>query len=50
MWAPFDKRLILHGIELPEGSLATTPSAKAEALAAQWGEEFKKKLIDEQLA
>ena len=50
MWVPFDKRLILHGTLLPEGSLAITASTKAGALAAHWGEVFKKKAIDERLA
>jgi hypothetical protein len=50
LWAPYDKQLILHGIELPNGSLATTPADKARALSEHWGEVFKRKDIDERLA
>jgi hypothetical protein len=33
LWAPFDRKLIIHAIVLPDGSLATAPSDKADALA-----------------
>ena len=50
LWAPFDRRLIIYGIELPDGSLAVSPPDKANALAGHWGSFFAKKEINTRLA
>ena len=50
LWSPYDQKLVVFDTELPDGSLATTPSSIADPLAAHWGAVFSAKDIDERFA
>ena len=50
MWAPFDKRLVLSAIKLPNNTIVEDPAQKIAALSKHWAPTFKNKTIDGPLA
>jgi hypothetical protein len=50
LWMPYDRKMVIHAIALPNGSRATSPSDKADALAQHWSKVFSKRPIDTRLA
>ena len=50
MWLPFDKRMTVSAIQLPDKSLVEDPVRKLEVLADHWKPVFAKKAIDVPLA
>ena len=50
LWSPYDSRLQLSGIQLPDGAIVADPKEQATALRNHWASVFARKPVSTKLA